>query len=65
MGKHDYQAKGKVEIRYQDMLLKADEVWGNDETNEAEGQGNVYFEQGNQKVWGERFKFNFVSKTGA
>ena len=64
LGKHDYQAKGKVEVRYQDMLLKADEVWGNDETHEAEGQGNVYFEQGNQKVWGERFKFNFVTKTG-
>ncbi len=65
LGKHDYQAKGKVEVRYQDMLLRADEVWGNDETHEVEGQGNVYFEQGTQKVWGERFKFNFFSKTGA
>lgn len=65
LGKHDYQAKGKVEVRYQDMLLRADEVWGNNETHEVEGQGNVYFEQGTQKVWGERFKFNFFSKTGA
>lgn len=64
MGKHDYQAKGKVEVRYQDMLLRADEVWGNDETHEVEGQGNVYFEEGTQKVWGERFKFNFATKTG-
>jgi LPS-assembly protein len=64
MGKHEYQAKGKVEVRYQDMLLRADEVWGNDETHEVEGQGNVYFEEGTQKVWGERFKFNFATKTG-
>ena len=64
IGKHDYRAKGEVVVRYQDMLLKADEVWGNDETHEVEGQGNVYFEQGNQKIWGERFKFNFVTKTG-
>jgi LPS-assembly protein len=64
IGKHDYQAKGKVEVRYQDMLLKADEIWGNDETHEVEGQGNVYFEQGGQKIWAEKFKFNFVTKTG-
>ncbi|MFN8005592.1 MAG: hypothetical protein U0V70_00905 [Terriglobia bacterium] len=64
IGSHDYQAKGKVEVHYQDILLKADEIWGNDETHDVEGQGNVYFEQGTQKIWGERFKFNFISRTG-
>ena len=61
---HDFTAKGQVEIRYQDLLLKADEVRGNDETMEVEGEGNVYFEQGQQKVRGQRFHFNLRTKTG-
>ncbi|MCI0622665.1 MAG: hypothetical protein L0387_13565 [Acidobacteria bacterium] len=65
IGKHDFRATGEVELRYQDMLLKADEVWGNDQTHDVEGQGNVYFEQGQQKIWGERFKFNLRTKTGS
>ena len=54
-----------MEVRYQDMLLKADEVWGNRLTQDVEGQGHVYFEQGQQKIWGERFKFNLRTKTGS
>lgn len=64
IGKHDYRATGEVEIRYLDMLLKADEVQGNDETQDVQGQGNVYFEQGAQKIWAERFTFNLKTKTG-
>ena len=63
-GKHDYHAKGNVEMRYQDMLLKADEVWGNDETQDVEGEGNVSFEQAQQHVSGKKFKFNLASRTG-
>ena len=33
-------------------------------TQDVEGQGHVYFEQGQQKIWGERFKFNLRTKTG-
>jgi LPS-assembly protein len=62
--KHDFRAKGNVVVRYQDMLLKADEVWGNDETQEIEGEGNVYFEQGKQYVYGSRFRMNLQTKTG-
>ena len=62
--KHEFMAKGNVEVHYQDMLLKADEIHGNDETQDVEGEGNVYFEQGQQKVNGEHFKFNFGTKTG-
>jgi LPS-assembly protein len=64
IGKHDFRATGNVEIHYLDMLLKADEVWGNNETQDVEGQGNVYFEQGQQKIWGERFKLNLKTKLG-
>ncbi|PYV36485.1 MAG: hypothetical protein DMG06_30610, partial [Acidobacteria bacterium] len=63
-GKHDYHAKGNVEVRYQDMLLKADQVWGNDETQDVEGEGHVYFEQARQHVNGTKFKFNLASQTG-
>jgi len=65
IGKHELRATGEVKVRYQDMLLKADEVWGNTLTQDVEGQGNVYFEQGQQKIWGERFKFNLRTKTGS
>ena len=65
IGKDEFRATGEVEVRYQDMLLKADEVWGNRLTQDVEGQGHVYFEQGQQKIWGERFKFNLRTKTGS
>lgn len=65
IGKHDFRATGNVEVHYQDMLLKADEVWGNDQTQDVEGQGHAYFEQGQQKIWGERFKFNLKTKLGS
>jgi LPS-assembly protein len=65
IGKYELRAIGEVEVRYQDMLLKADEVWGNTQTQDVEGQGHVYFEQGQQKIWGERFKFNLRTKMGS
>jgi lipopolysaccharide assembly outer membrane protein LptD (OstA) len=65
IGKHELRATGEVKMRYQDMLLKADEVWGNTLTQDVEGQGKVYFEQGQQKIWGERFKFNLRTKMGS
>jgi LPS-assembly protein len=65
IGEHDFRASGKVEVHYQDMILKADEIWGNDETQDVEGRGNVYFEQGQQKIWAERFKFNLRTKLGS
>jgi len=64
IGKHDFKATGQVEIHYLDMHLKADEVQGNNETQDVQGQGNVYFEQGAQKIWAERFTFNLATKTG-
>ena len=63
-GPHDFFAKGQVEIHYQDMLLRADEVRGNDETGQIGGEGNIYFEQAQQKVHGKRFTFNLQTKTG-
>lgn len=63
-GPHDFFAKGQVEIHYQDMVLKANEVHGNDETGLVEGEGDVYFEQGQQKVQGNRFSFSLKTKTG-
>ena len=65
IGKDEFRATGEVEVHYQDMLLKADEVWGNRLTQDVEGQGHVYFEQGQQKIWGERFKLNLRTKMGS
>src|SRR5438309_9623452 len=65
IGKNEFRAIGEVEVHYQDMLLKADEVWWKNLTQDVEGQGNVYFEQGQQTIWGKRFKFNLRTKTGS
>ena len=64
IGKNDFKAKGKVEIRYRDMLLKADEAWGNNETRDVAGKGNVFFKQGQQEVSGTHFTFNMKTETG-
>jgi LPS-assembly protein len=60
----NFHARGNVVVRYQDVVLKSDEMWGNQETRDVEGKGNVYFEQGTQQVWGVSFKYNLVTKTG-
>ena len=62
--KHDYVAQGNVEVSYRDMLLKADQICGNDQTSDVEGEGNVYFEQGLTRLRASRFKFNLDSQTG-
>ena len=63
-GEHDYLAQGNVEISYRDLLLKADEVCGNDRSRDIEGEGNVYFKQGLTQFQASRFKFNLDSQTG-
>ena len=47
-----------------DLLLKADKIRGNDRTQEVEGEGSVYFEQGLTRLHASRFKFNLDSQTG-
>jgi LPS-assembly protein len=59
-----FHASGDVEVTYLDMQLKADEVWGNLDTKELEGQGHIVYFQGEQQVRGERFKLNWETKTG-
>lgn len=59
-----FHAVGDVEATYLDMRIKADEVWGNLDTKELEGQGHIFFWQGQQEVRGERFKLNWETKTG-
>ena len=63
-GKHDYLAEGNVEVSYRDLLLKADQICGNDSTGDVEGEGNIYFEQGLTRLHASRFKFNLDSQTG-
>ncbi len=46
------------------MLLRADEIFGNDQTRDIDGEGNVYFEQGLTHLQASRFKFNLDSQTG-
>jgi LPS-assembly protein len=63
IGPH-FHAKGKVEVHYRDVVLKADEIWGDEETRDVEGKGRVSFRQGNQHVEGTSFVYNLKNKTG-
>lgn len=63
-GENEYLAQGNVEVSYRDLLLKADEICGNDRTRDIEGEGNIYFEQGLTRLKASSFKFNFDSQTG-
>ncbi|MEW5979548.1 MAG: LPS assembly protein LptD [Acidobacteriota bacterium] len=64
IGEHEFEAEGDVEVRYLDMLLKADKIHGNNQSQDVEGEGHVYFEQGQQKIHAQRFHFNLATKTG-
>ena len=58
--------RGNVELRKQEMLLRADEVDYNEQTGDAEARGNVRFlHPGRQEdVYAERFTYNLKTETG-
>lgn len=63
-GKHNYIAQGNVEVNYRNLVLKADKILGNDETQNIRGNGNVFFKQGLTHLYASRFQFNLDTQTG-
>jgi len=58
--------RGKAEIRGADMIFRADEIDFNEDTQEVEARGNVYFHDfaHNEQVWADRLEYNIDEERG-
>lgn len=59
-----YDASGNVVIRYEEGVLKAEDVRVSRVTGESEARGGVELQSGSDVLKGERARFNFRDKTG-
>lgn len=59
-----YDASGNVVIRYEEGILKADDVRVSRVTGESEARGGVELQSGADVLKGESARFNFRDKTG-
>ncbi len=55
---------GAVEIKYQDVVVHADRIELDQETEDLLASGNVVFDQGPQRLTGSDLELNLESKTG-
>ena len=55
---------GEVEIKYQDITLKCDDVEVDVRTMDVEARGNVLFDQGDTRLACDRLSFNLEKKVG-
>jgi len=59
-----FRAVGDVDIRYADLVFKADELEYDSEARFLRGQGNIYFHKGIQEIYCDHFEFDLEAKTG-
>jgi LPS-assembly protein len=60
-----FYAEGDVEIRYQNLRLRADLVEFNSETGEAAARGNIRFELDSQLIEGTEARYNVKTGKGS
>lgn len=60
-----FYADGDVEIRYQNLRLRADHVEFNSETGQAAARGNIRFELDNQLIEGSEAQYNLKTGQGS
>lgn len=62
---NEVEGQGNVEIRRQEMILRADQVWLNRETQEMEAAGNVTVDDPEWKIkQADRMRFNLGAEVG-
>lgn len=59
-----FRAVGDVDIRYTDLVFRADELEYDSEARFLRGQGNIYFRKGIQEIYCDHFEFDLAAKTG-
>ena len=57
-------AHGDAIVEYEDVILKADHIWANMETELVEAQGNVRLKMGNQIITAKHMLFDLRKKKG-
>ncbi|MGE0639587.1 MAG: LPS-assembly protein LptD [Thermoanaerobaculia bacterium] len=57
-------AAGEVEIRYKEITVRAGRLTFHRDSMTVEAEGEVIFDQGPNRIAGERLDFDLVSKTG-
>jgi LPS-assembly protein len=61
----EIEGQGNVEFKRQEMILKADRVWANRETNDMQAIGNVSVADPEWKLkFADRVRFNLTEETG-
>ncbi|HEY2986584.1 MAG TPA: LPS assembly protein LptD [Candidatus Binatia bacterium] len=61
----EIQGQGNVEVKRQEMTLKADQVWMNRETNDMEAAGHVTMDDPEWKIKSaDRLRFNLGAEVG-
>lgn len=63
-GENRWQATGNVTVRFEDILIKTDEVVYNRETQEGYTAGKTHFSQGEQWLTCSKAVFNVGTQTG-
>ena len=58
------QIHGKAFLKYQNIVLHADHVWANFDTNILKAEGNVYLKVGEEDTHAEQLVYNLESKKG-
>ena len=58
--------RGKARIEFPEYVLQADEVDFNEESNDAEARGHVYFKhyERNEEIWADKAEYNFKTEQG-
>ena len=63
-GETEIVASGMVELKYQDIVMKADRLVLDRQTQQAEAEGHVTIDQGPRRMTGDTAIFDLGTKTG-
>ncbi|MGD0014694.1 MAG: LPS assembly protein LptD, partial [Bryobacteraceae bacterium] len=61
-----YRLRGMAQVETSTVLLRADEIDYNEDTEYAEARGHVYLQhfEGGEELWAERVEYNLAEETG-
>jgi LPS-assembly protein len=63
-GESEVTARGAVEIHYRDVIVHAERLSLDRDTMTVQAEGEVIFDQGPQRISGDRVDFDLVQRTG-
>lgn len=64
LGETEVTARGAVEIHYRDVIVQAERLTLNRDSMTVQAEGDVIFDQGPQRISGQRVDFDLEQRTG-